>query len=243
MQNSGSTLKRLAKTEILAQYAFFHGAVGSMKQDLDDSAKFVEIERDSQFFQKGSNCEYVAFIGRGTVRVYVVGDCGREVTLYRVQPGESCPINILSAMLDKGTSAIAVAETDVQAAIIHADKLKEWVSTFPAMWQFILEAMASRLTDVFSLMEEIKFRKLEHRLAEYLISQFCLSDANPPVIKVTHERIASELGSAREVISRLLGEFERKGTIELARGRIYLSNELCLKGLITGEPERMLAQN
>ncbi len=162
----------------------------------------------------------------------MVGDNGREVTLYHVSPGESCPINILSALLNKNIPAIAVAETESQAVIFRASKFMQWVSEHHVIRQYVLESISLRLISVLTLMEDLKFRKLDQRLAEYLILQFSTSNQYPPVFESTHEKIAAELGSAREVISRLLGEFERSGGIKLARGRIILICESALHKLV-----------
>ncbi len=218
--------------EILRQYIFYSEASQTLQKEIEQHAHQISIEKNSYIFQKNSRSEYIALLGQGKARVYVVGDNGREVTLYHVSPGESCPINILSALLNQNIPAIAVAETESQAVIFRASQFMQWVSEHHVIRQYVLESISLRLVSVLTLMEDLKFRKLDQRLAEYLILQFSTSNQRPPVIESTHEKIAAELGSAREVISRLLREFERVGSIKLARGRIILIRESALHKLI-----------
>ena len=174
----------------------------------------------------------------------MIGESGREVTLYHVQPGEACPINILSILLNRQTPAFAIVESPIHAVVVDAGYFREWVSIDSSIRHYVFETLLMRISDDFALLENLKFRKLETRLAEYLVKhlpqqlpqklpqKLPLQDLTPPVIKVTHERLASELGSAREVISRLLREFERMGIVELARGSIYINDKYALQKII-----------
>jgi CRP/FNR family transcriptional regulator len=221
------------KLDVLNQYTFYKNAEKSLQDEIETNSTIVKLEPNSYFYKKGGQCSHIALVGSGSVRVFVIGKSGREATLYHVLPGESCPINILSAMLDKKTPALAIAEVPLEAVVLPVGIFRKWVAERPVVQQYVFEALASRLVDVLSLMEDTKFRKMDQRLTEYLLNQFENSDYDPPMAQITHEKIAIELGSAREVISRLLGELERMGCVGLARGRIILKDKALLTQLIS----------
>jgi CRP/FNR family transcriptional regulator len=220
------------KKEILERYSFFRDAGYSLQLEILSNANTAVLKPGVYFFQPGSQVNQFALVGSGSVRVFVVSEGGREVTLYRVRPGESCPINILSILLNRKAPAIAIVESLLHAVVIDSVCLRKWVSEYSVFRQYVFETFASRMVDVLSLLEDIKFRKLETRLAEYLASQLPVLDSNSAVINITHERLAAELGSAREVITRRLREFERLGIVELARGKIFVNNNQALRKVI-----------
>lgn len=220
------------KQSILNHYCFFRGATDSFQQEILSCSTAVNLQPDTYFFERGTQVRQVALIGTGSVRVFMIGEGGREITLYHLQAGEACPINLLSILLDLATPAFAIVESPVHAVCIHAHSFKEWVATNTVLRQFVFETFAARFLDMFSLLDNLKCKKLEKRLAEYLVSQTSQQEYVPAVIKLTHESLASELGSAREVVSRLLRKFERKGIVELTRGRIYVNNTEALKNII-----------
>lgn len=220
------------KSAVLNQYTFYLSAPKSLQEEIFTQATVVRLEPDTLFFERASRCEQVALIGAGSVRVYVVGDTGREITLYHVRPGETCPINVTTVLLGMDTPAMAVIEKPLVAVLLPVRYFKKWVAEQEVVRQFIFESFATRMVDILSLMEEISFRKMDQRLANFLSGQFEQSSAEPPVANLTHEKIATELGSAREVISRLLRDFERKGVIELARGRIVRKDAISLCDIV-----------
>ena len=120
----------------------------------------------------------------------------------------------------------------LNAVVVDAVYFKKWVSEYAVVRQFVFESVATRLVEVLSLLEDFKFRKLEKRLADCLAKHIPDAEHASPVINITHMQLASELGSAREVISRLLREFERMGIVDLARGKIFVNNWKALQQII-----------
>lgn len=220
------------KLAILNQYRFFNNATGSLQRKILANAEPVTLKTDTYFFRRGFKVRHLALIGSGSVRVFMTGESGREATLYHVEPGDACPINILSILLNREAPVFAMVESLLHAVIIDACYFREWVATDSIIRDYVFETLLTRISDDFSLLENLKFRKLETRLAEYLVKQLPQSEMSPAVIRVTHERLASELGSAREVISRLLREFERLGFVELARGRIFINDRQALRDIV-----------
>lgn len=221
-----------AKRAILASYAFFRDASAALQADIEAAATVVQVAPGARFFDVGLSCPNIALIGRGSVRVFLAGESGREITLYHVEPGQTCPVNLLSALLGRPAPATAVIEEPLAAVLLPTERFRQWVAGEPVVRQFVLDAVAIRLVDILSLLEEITFGKLDQRLAEFLLRRAGPSGGSPaPVVELTHEQIALELSTAREVVSRLLRELERRGTVELARGRIHLRDTAALEKL------------
>ena len=221
----------VSKQTILNHYRFFRDATETVRQEILSDTTAVTLKPNSYFFRQGGTANQVALLGCGSFRVFMIGEGGREITLYHVQPGEACPINILSILLEQVTPAFAIIESPVHAVCMQAENFKKWVSLQANVRQFVFETFSVRFLDMFSLLDNLKFKKLEKRLAEYLISQSIKRDHSAEVIQLTHESIAFELGSAREVVGRLLRKFKRKGIVSLSRGRICVTNKQALKSI------------
>lgn len=212
------------KLQILNQYRFFSDSEMPLQQHILSNSKTINLNTGSYFFKRGSHVNQLALIGAGSVRVFIPGECGRELTLYHLQAGEICPINILSILINQTAPASAIVEGPLHAVVIDAACFCGLVSTDAGIRQYVFESFALRFQDVVSLFEKSKFKKLETRLAAFLINSLPAEKQQPIVVKVTHERLAAELGSAREVISRLLEKLERSGIVRLTRGRINICN-------------------
>ena len=220
---------------IFSRYGFFTSADTALQEKILTNSRLVALNAFHYFFEQGSRPEQLALIGSGSIRVFVINHCGREVTLYHVRAGEACPLNMLSILTGQTTPAAAMAECGVLAAVMNANYYRKLISLHHPAQQFVFDTFASQLNHVFSLFSDLKFKKLETRLAEYLEQSFppCTppSAEEPLSITVTHQHLAAELGSAREVISRLLGKFERAGIVELRRGKIRITDKQALRDI------------
>jgi CRP/FNR family transcriptional regulator, anaerobic regulatory protein len=221
----------LEKAPILERFSFFRDATTEMRATLESAAMPVTVPPGAFFFREGDRCEQLALVGRGSLRVFKIGATGREITLYHVQSGETCLINMLSLFTGTPTHATALVEAPLEALVFPRPLFLEWLRTSDVLRRFAFESMAQRLVDVMTLVEEIAFGKMDLRLAVLLRRRFENSGLPLRALATTHDEIASELGTAREVVSRLLKEFERLGAIETSRGRILLLSEERLRRL------------
>jgi CRP/FNR family transcriptional regulator, anaerobic regulatory protein len=220
------------KRAILERYAFYRNGEPALQADIERAANVVHVEPGSRFFDVGQSCAQVALVGQGSVRVFLESESGREITLYHVAPGETCPVNLLCVLLGRPAPATALVEERLSAALLPTEIFRRWVAEEPVVRQFVLEAVAIRLVDILSLLEEITFGRLDRRLADFLLRRAEPSGRSPAsVVELTHEQIALELSTAREVVSRLLREFERRGAVELARGCIQVRDAAVLEEL------------
>lgn len=168
---------------------------------------------------EGDLCNHLPLVISGSVRVYKIGESGREITLYHLERGDSCILTASSIISQKVFPAFAVTETEVEAFVIRANSLKEWVMHDQIWQEYIFGLLAQRLANVIEIIEKVAFQRLDCRIATYLLEN---SDRNR--IRITHEAIARELGSSREVVSRILKAFERQELLSMSRGLIELKN-------------------
>ena len=167
---------------------------------------------------QGNVCQQLPILISGQARVFKLSESGKEITLYRIAPGESCVLTASCIMSNLSFPAIAETEEDVEALLIPANKVADWFEEYPAWRQFVFEMISRRLSSILTVIEEVAFQRMDSRLANYLANN--TNDEN--CINTTHQQIADELGTAREVVTRLLKDLEADGKIELKRGLIRI---------------------
>lgn len=219
----------MEKLDILQKLSFYERANSNFKVELENQSTYLSLPKGKILFLEGDGCQSVGFVGEGNIRVSKIGETGREVTLYHVYPGEGCVLNISCAFADLGYPATATIEIPTEMIIFPAVIFREWMSRHEIR-TFVFELFSRRLTQVITLLEEIIFRKMDQRLAEFLLDRFDNKGKPRRSFHIIQEEIASELGTIREVVNRLLKEFEREGAIESSRGIIKLKKETRLRG-------------
>lgn len=221
-------------TSILQRFSFYRDAPAALQREILMAGEHARLPPGAYFYREADACQHVAVVGRGNIRVFKAGDTGQEITLYHVQDEEPCLVNMLCVFLDRPAMATAIVEMPTEAVLFPAARFRRWVETVSDLRRFVFESMATRLVDVLVLVESLAFRKMDQRLARLLLDRFSHEGQQVPVIAKTHEELARELGTAREVVSRVIKEFERLGAISVGRGRIELVDEKVLAGLIHG---------
>lgn len=221
------------RESILGKFAFYRAARPEFQQRVRDAGQIVRVAPGGYFVCEGDHAPGVGLIGQGALRVFKSNASGREITLYWVRAGELCLLNLLGAMTGVPSPASARVEEEVVALVIPPDTFRGWIGGEPSLRAHVFSIMAAGMVDVMTLVEEIAFKKLDLRLAQYLCDGF-FSNGGSLELQVTHESIAAELGSAREPISRLLKDFENQGAILLSRGRITLNDPAGLRALVAG---------
>ncbi len=219
------------KLQILQMFDFYRSASEAQRRAILRAGRRVGLPKGAYYFREGSACGNVALVGSGRLRVFKLNPEGREVTLYRAGPGETCLLTIHSALTKAPYAASAITETPVEAVLLPVELFRAWVDTVPAVRNFALSTMAWRMVDLMTLVQETVFRRLDQRLAEYLLRRFDGEPEGTKTLTSTHAAIASDLGTAREVVSRLLEELERAGAVALKRGRIHLASAQALRRL------------
>jgi len=188
----------------------------SLLRELQQHAIFARIPAGHDVFVDGDRVDGIALLLSGVVRVYKIGETGREITLYRFGLGESCILSANAIMSQKSFPAIATVEEDAEAVMIPADIFREWVNKYELWREFVFDLLSERLSTVMTVVDEVVFKRMDRRVASLLLNQAKVQ--NP--MRVTHQEIAAELGSSREVISRILEDFSREEIINSGRGTI-----------------------
>lgn len=195
-------------------------------QELVARSRIVALPAGTHVFEPGQHPDNMLLLLSGTVRVQQRSDTGREVFLYRVHSGESCILTTACMLADEDYSAEGVAETDVQAVAIPRAVFDDMAGRSPLFRSFIFRAYSRRIADLFGLIDDIVFHRVDVRLAARMLDL-----EKDGLVVATHQALAVELGTAREVISRTLGEFQRRGWVELSRGELRLTQRDALSRL------------
>ncbi|SFS19441.1 Crp/Fnr family transcriptional regulator [Yoonia litorea] len=169
-------------------------------------------------FQPGQECPGFVRLTKGKIRVLLTSASGREVVLYRVEPGGLCLQTFSCLVEGKTYSATGIAETDLEGEIISHSNFRKKLETDPSFLSSVLGAVATRFFDYERLVEDVALTSFDARLARALIR---LADADDKV-PATHEQLASETASGRAFVSRRLAEFALRGLVERHRGFIAL---------------------
>ena len=188
---------------------------------LRDLSLVVELPEASRIFGPGQAPENFLLLLDGTIRVQQTSESGREIVLYRVHAGESCALTSACLMGYEEYQAEGLAETRIRAVAIPRTLFDELIASSSEFRRFVFTAFSRRVTNLFRVIEEVAFARIDVRLAQRLIE---LVDESGN-ISATHQDLANELGSAREVISRQIHEFKQRGWISASRGVIELTDK------------------
>ena len=186
-------------------------------QYLNNNARQFEIPIGEVVFQPGKACADFLWLAKGCLRVQMVGINGREIVLYRVTPGESCIMTTSCLLSGDSYNAEAIVEENVIGIAISKTQFDHLLAISALFRETVFASFGTRVGELLKFIEEVSFSRLDQRLVNYICA-----NAHDNAISITHEALARELSTHREVVSRLLKEFERKGYIELGHGKINL---------------------
>ncbi len=216
----------------IAQFPGLSRLESADREVLTRKSAVVAVPEGTVIFGPGKSPENLLLLLEGRVRVQQVSEGGREIVLYRVEAGQSCVLTTACLLAHEDYSAEGVAETDIRAVAIPRIVFDELVSQSIAFRNFIFTAYSRRITDLFQVIEDIAFQRVDIRLAQKLLELAREADQ----VRATHQQLSVELGTAREVISRQLGEFQRRGWIGQSRGVVDLIDRAGLEKLAAFDP-------
>lgn len=209
--------------------AFFPGLDGLADADrscLIDRSRRVELPAGAVAFTPGAPCGAYLLVLDGSVRVQMIADTGREIVLYRVRRGESCVLTTACLVGDEVYSAEGVVERPTAAMTVPRPVFDDLLAGSDVFRRFVFAGFGHRVAEILGTMQAAVFHRVDARLARHLGAA---AAAGP--ITATHREIAVELGTAREVVSRHLKAFERRGLVRLGRGAIELVDRSALDRL------------
>ena len=211
------------KQQLFERFPFFAG-LDAARVDALAAQPPVRALKGTVLFRPGQPCRGFPLLLEGSVRVSQTSPGGREIVLYHVEPGQGCLLSGGCLLGDSDYGASGVAETDVTLISIPPALFQELLLEHEPFRRFVFGMYGERLAQVMQLVEEVAFRRLDSRLAQLLVQR-------GPLIEATQQQLADELGSVREIVSRLLRQFESRGWVVLARNRITLRDPRALAEL------------
>ena len=176
-----------------------------------------------------ADCTGLFLVRSGQLRAYIVSDEGREISIYRLFDYDICLFSAHCMMRSIQFDIIIEAEKDTSLWVIPVDVYKQLMGESAAVANFTNELMGSRFSEVMWLMEQILWKSFDKRLAGFLLDEAALEDTD--ALKITHETIANHLGTAREVVTRMLRYFQSEGMVQLTRGTVELTDKEKLAAL------------
>lgn len=217
----------MADPALWAQYfPHFAACDDPAVRHLMNAARQVLLPAGSTVFHPGSPCAHYLLVLEGTVRVQIVTASGREVLLYQVRPGSACILTTSCLLGGNDYPAEGVTETPTTAFAVPAADFQEALNQSTFFRQFVFAGFANRLARVIARMDELLEGDIDRMLAKALLS----GGAAGPVRK-THQELAADIGSAREVVSRHLKRFEERGWVRLGRGTVEIVDAAGLRTL------------
>jgi CRP/FNR family transcriptional regulator, anaerobic regulatory protein len=195
------------------------------RRDLLAATQFNRLRGGDIAYRQGQSCHNYVMCIEGQTRVFKTSESGREILLYQVGPGETCVLTTSCLIAGNPFPAESTAETDVLLAALPASVFHRLMTTSPRFRHYVLSNYGDLLSSLITLVDEVAFASLDLRLARRLIAE---ADAQGVVAK-THQQLALDLGSVREVISRYLAEWERMGWVHASRGSIEVRNRSALQ--------------
>ena len=201
--------------EFVSKCAYDEKAINFLKQ-----TERFKFPAGTVMFRQQDPCDNFAWLISGEVRIYQHSSDGREVTLYRVKAGDLCILSLNALLGNRNYPAEAVAETEISGLMMQGAVFLDAVNGSESFRNCVIKTLSDRLYETMTLVSDIAFRRLDLRLACLLGQRFERSCGKS--LTITHAELARELGTIREVISRILKEFEHQQCIRLSRGRIEL---------------------
>lgn len=219
-----------SKMKILKEVFPFLSSLNSVDENMMENVSLWQtVQKGKILTTEGDSCSYFSFLVSGLIRVYKLGETGRELTLYRLNKGDSCILTASCILSNSPFPAIAVSETDIEVVSIPSSLFKDWIEKHEYWRHFIFDLIARRLAEIISVVDDIAFRHVDTRIATK-IYQLYIKNGNP--IRITHHNLARDIGSSREVVTRTLKDFEEKAYISTSRGTIKVLNPQSLKSYI-----------
>ena len=199
----------------------------SVRDRLLNVALIRDHKKGYQVFGPENVPDSLIFLYEGAIRVSQTSGNGRDIVLYRVDAGESCVLTTACMLAEEAYNAEGIAETNIKVVALPKMSFDRLVAEEPAFRSFVFAAYSRRLIDLLRVVDDVAFGRIDVRLAERLL----MLAGEDKEVAATHQEIASELGTAREVISRVLHDFQKRGLISQSRGRIALSDKSSLRAI------------
>ncbi|MBE5761015.1 MAG: Crp/Fnr family transcriptional regulator [Clostridiales bacterium] len=206
----------------------------AQQQEVLRSSALERTAKKGTLIHRGSmDCLGLVIVVSGRLRAYSLSPDGKEVTLYRLLERDTCLLSAACMMSGMQFELMIEAERDTAFYIVPPDVFKNLMNSSAVIANYANELMATRFSEVMWLMEQIMWKSLDKRIAGFLLEESLLEGTK--ILKITHEQIANHLGSAREVVTRMLKYFQSEGLVRITRGTVEITDEKRLGDLLDDE--------
>lgn len=195
-----------------------------------EKAQIMKVPANTELATTGSNCTNFMLLLDGTVRIFQADENGREMTLYRISPGDVCLMSLNSLIHDRPFRANATSETEINIVLFSAEDFHKAVDVSETFRTLILASLVDIVCTMVQTSYDTAFEPLDMRLACLLGRLF--ERAGSDTLDITHQELAKELGTTREVISRLLKKLEQQDCVVLKRGKILVGENKTMPGSV-----------
>jgi len=195
----------------------------SDRDELERTAQFRSIKKGTVIHRGSEDCVGLFVIKSGQLRAYILSEEGKEVTVYRLFERDICLFSASCIIASIQFDLIIETEKDAELWVIPADIYKSLMLRSVDAANYTNQIIASRMSDVVWLVEQVMWKSFDKRLAEFLLEESAIEQSDQ--LQITHDRIASHLGTAREVVTRMLRYFQSEGAVTLSRGSINLTGK------------------
>ena len=201
----------------------------------EDDKKYLCVNSSVEFFEKeqsvhnNTGCSGLYIVKSGKLRLYILSEEGKEITLYRLSPGDICMLSASCVLQSIAFDVLVDAEVPSECYMISGSAFASFSERVPEAKIFALETAVQRFSDVMWIMQQIVFMSMDKRLAIFLLDECAANKSD--TVTLTHEQIARHLGTAREVISRLFKQFANDGAVQVTRKEIIISDKNKLRSI------------
>ncbi len=203
---------------------FKHTFEPELLREIEQKGKVVSVKEGDVILAIGQTVRLIPLLLNGILKITRVDDTGKELLLYYVHANESCAMTFTCCMQQYPSEIKATAETEVEYISIPIEVMDEWLVKFPTWKSFVMRTIRNRFNELLQVIDQLAFQKLDERLVHYLKEKSKATGSS--FINLSHEEIATEMASSREVISRLLKKLENDKKVLLYRNQIKLMREL-----------------
>ncbi len=182
-----------------------------LRAEIEEHAILKEIPQGTEILREGQYIKVIPIVVEGLLKVFTRHE-DKELLLYYIKPQESCIMSFSAGMKNEPSQIFAVAEEDTTALLLPVERIIQWTRLFPDINQLFFQQYNLRYTELLTTIHHLLFDRMDKRILDFLANKSQLTGRNP--IKISHRQIAAELGTAREVVSRLMKKLENEGKIK-----------------------------
>lgn len=191
-------------------------------EEIEEQGEFRTFPANEILMRKGQFIRSTMLVLNGLIKIYREDDDGNEFLMYYLKPGEACALSLVCAAKHEASPIMAKTVVETEVMMVPVDTMSEWMSKFKSWYQFVIETYRTRFDELLVTLDNVAFRSMDERLEFYL--KRAKEAQQTTLLNISHQEIAQELNTSREVISRLLKKMEQKGLVGLQRNAIELKN-------------------